>query len=126
LGTPFATQVALAAMAAAGCRERRERLVIERGYGPEPGYVVVREGPPALIVERRPPPPGPGHLWIDGCWDWNGRGYVWQHGRWTLPPQPHTVWVGPRYERFDRDYRYTPGHWGAEQRERAEEHHERH
>lgn len=35
---------------------------------PQPEYVIVREAPPAVIVERRSPPPSGEYIWIDGYW----------------------------------------------------------
>jgi hypothetical protein len=76
----------------------------------EPEYVIVREAPPPIIVELRPAPPSVLHIWIDGYWNWNGR-YVWERGRWSVPPHEHAVWVAPRYESHEQGYRYAPGHW---------------
>lgn len=44
--------------------------------------VYVRVGPPAPIVERRPPPPERGFVWIGGYHRWDGERYVWVPGRW--------------------------------------------
>ena len=110
-----------AVLAVAGCRHRvivHERAYVAPApaYVEEPGYVVVREAPPPIIVERRPAAPAVGYIWIEGYWHWGGRGYTWERGRWDRPPRPHTVWVVPRYERRDREYQYTPGHWRDEGR----------
>jgi hypothetical protein len=76
----------------------------------EPEYVIVREAPPPIVVEQRPSPPSGVHIWIDGYWNWNGR-YVWERGRWAVPPHEHAVWVAPRNESHEKAYRYAPGHW---------------
>lgn len=39
--------------------------------------VYVRVGPPAPIVERRPPPPERGYVWVGGYHRWDGARYVW-------------------------------------------------
>jgi hypothetical protein len=80
-------------------------------------YIIVREAPPAVVVERRPSPPSRGHVWIDGYWNWSGRQYVWQPGHWAVPPRQHVIWVAPHYERHEQGYRYTPGQWREEQQE---------
>jgi len=84
----------------------------------QPQYVIVRKAPPAVIRERRPSPPSGGHMWVAGYWHWDGRQYVWQVGHWTRPPREHVTWVAPRYEKHERGYRYSPGLWRDEQKER--------
>ena len=128
--------VAVLALGLAGCRPHREAVVVQQPvyaqqpvYVEQPAYVVVPGPPPPLVVEPQPPRPGPGFIWIGGCWHWDGHRYGWIHGRWDRPPHGGAVWVGPRYEHFERGYRYAPGHWGEERRERGrerEEHRERH
>jgi hypothetical protein len=88
---------------------------------PQPEYVIVREAPPPVIVERRPSPPGQGHVWVDGYWNWNGHKYVWERGHWAVPPRGRAVWVAPRYERHEQGYRYMPGQWREEQQQRQRE-----
>jgi hypothetical protein len=88
---------------------RSEPVYVEQQ---QPAYVVVAEAPPApRIVERRPPPPTQGHIWIDGYYSWSGRQYVWETGRWAVPPRANVVWIGPSYDRDQHGYRYTAGHW---------------
>lgn len=91
-------------------RERsspRETVYVQQ----QPDYVVIQEAPPPIIVERRSPAPGHGHVWIDGYWNWSGQRYSWQSGHWTTPPHGRASWVSPRYERHGHGYRHVPGHW---------------
>ena len=108
-------------------RAPRETVYVESPppVGEQPEYVIVREAPPAVIVERRSSPPGQGYIWIDGYWHWNSHRYEWQRGHWATPPHERAVWIAPRYERYEQGYRYTPGQWREEQREREreDEHH---
>ena len=62
-------------------------------------------GPSVAVVEveSEPPPPRvvhyesrPGHIWIEGRWNWNG-------GQW--------VWADGYYERERVGYVYAPGRW---------------
>ena len=115
--------VGVAGLALTGCELYfREPPVRASVYvGPqEPEYITVREAPPPFIVEERPPPPSDLYIWIGGYWHWNGR-YVWERGRWAVPPHDHAVWIAPRYERHEQGYRYAPPHWKVEQREEKRE-----
>ena len=94
----------------------------------QPEYVIVREAPPPIVHERRPPPRSRGQVWIDGYWHWNGRRYVWEPGHWATPPHGRAVWAAPRYEKHKERYRYTPGHWresGPQRQKGAEKHRDR-
>ena len=73
--------------------------------------VVVRIGPPAPIVERRPPPPERGFVWIDGYHRWDGERYVWVGGRWDRPPHHHAVWVPHHWVHRHGGWVLVEGHW---------------
>jgi hypothetical protein len=112
-----ASVVALGLLGCYGLVERSPRGTVYVAQ-PQPEYIIVPEAPPPIIMERRPPLPSRGHIWIDGNWHWSGQRYVWQPGRWAVPPHGRAVWVPPRYERDEHGYRYMPGRWGEKQRER--------
>jgi hypothetical protein len=73
--------------------------------------LVVRIGPPAPIVERRPPPPDRGFVWIDGYQRWDGQRYVWVGGHWDRPPRPGAVWVPHRWVHRHGGWAMAEGHW---------------
>jgi hypothetical protein len=73
--------------------------------------VVVRVGPPRAIVEHRVVRPSPRHVWIAGYHRWDGRAYVWEPGRWELPPRERAVWVAPRWEHRHDGYYFREGRW---------------
>jgi WXXGXW repeat (2 copies) len=73
--------------------------------------VFVQVGPPRPIVEHRPPRPSPHHIWIAGYHRWDGRAYVWEPGRWEVPPREHAVWVAPRWEHRPGGYVFIEGRW---------------
>jgi hypothetical protein len=77
----------------------------------EAAEVFVRERPPAVVVERRGVAPSRRHVWIGGYHRWDGRAYVWEHGRWELPPRPHAVWVAPRWQHRHGGWVFVEGHW---------------
>ncbi len=73
--------------------------------------IAIRIGPPAPIVERRPPPPARGFVWIDGYQRWDGGRYVWVPGRWDRPPRPGARWVGHRWVHRHNGWVMQEGHW---------------
>ena len=73
--------------------------------------VIIRVAPPRPVVERRIVRPGPQHIWIAGYHRWDGRAYVWEPGRWELPPRPRARWVAHRYVRRGGGWVFVEGHW---------------
>jgi outer membrane lipoprotein SlyB len=72
------------------------------------------------VVETAPPPapvetvtvvaPGPGYIWVDGEWVWNG-GWIWVAGHWGYPPYPHAIWIRGDWESGPHGWYRRPGHW---------------
>jgi WXXGXW repeat (2 copies) len=73
--------------------------------------IVVNVAPPRAVVEHRPPAPGPHHIWIGGYHRWDGRAYVWEPGRWEVPPREHAVWVAPRWHHRGDHWIFEEGRW---------------
>ncbi len=73
--------------------------------------VVVKVGPPKLIVETRGERPSAKHVWVGGYHRWDGNGYVWEKGRWDVPPREHAVWVAPRWQHRHDGYVFVEGRW---------------
>ena len=73
--------------------------------------IVVKLRPPALRVEHRPGRPGPGYVWVHGYHRWDGNAYVWEPGRWEVPPHGRRVWVAPRWEHRHDGYVFVSGYW---------------
>ena len=78
---------------------------------PLSAQVVVRVGPPAPLVERRAPAPGPGYVWTPGYHRWDGRAYVWMPGAWVRPPHPHAHWVRAHWVHRHGGWVLVEGHW---------------
>jgi hypothetical protein len=78
------------------------------------GIQIGRTPPPALRYERRPAMPGPGYVWMDGYWNWNGGRYVWVPGRWNQPPYAGAYWSHPHYDHYQDGWHYHEGHWDRE------------
>jgi hypothetical protein len=86
-------------------------LGIALAAGGANAQVYVRIGPPAPRVERRPPPPSPRHVWVDGFYLWDSRNYVWAPGYWAQPPRSHTHWVPGHWAHRSKGYYWIEGHW---------------
>jgi hypothetical protein len=82
-------------------------------YVVDDGEVWVERAPPPPRFDRRPPLPGPGHVWVSGYWYWTGGGYVWRAGFWDVPPYNGHVWVDAGWVFHQGRYRYVPGRWSA-------------
>jgi len=73
--------------------------------------VYVRTGPPPIVVERRSVAPGPGYVWVDGYYRWDGRAYVWSNGRYERPPHPRARWEAGHWQRDRHGWYFVEGHW---------------
>jgi hypothetical protein len=89
--------VLLAAFSLAGCAG---------GYG----YYASTPPPPGRF-EARGVAPGPGFVWIDGYWGYNGGRYGWVPGRWDRPPRGRARWEAGRWETRRGRYYYREGRW---------------
>ena len=72
---------------------------------------------PPVVVDSRPPCPGPGYSWVNGYWA-NG---AWTAGYWAAP---YNAYVAPRYPEFrhDRDDHFRDrdrGHDGDRDHDRG-------
>ncbi len=72
--------------------------------------VVVKVAPPKAVVEHRGTAPSRDHVWVGGYHRWDGNAYVWEKGRWEMPPHPHAVWVAPRWNHRSDGYVFVEGH----------------
>jgi hypothetical protein len=79
----------------------------------EAARVYVRVGPPRAVVEVRTAAPGPRHVWVAGHHRWDGRAYVWEAGRWVVPPRAsYRTWVPGHWAHSRRHgYYWVDGHW---------------
>lgn len=77
-----------------------------------PTTVVYSDSPPPAPAQPAVIAPGPGYVWVNGYWQWNGAGWVWVGGQWAYPPWPGAVWVGGYWYRGPwGGWRYHAGHW---------------
>ena len=73
--------------------------------------IVVKVAPPRAVVEHREARPSKNHVWVAGYHRWDGKGYVWEKGRWEVPPKPHATWVAPQWHHRKDGYVFAEGHW---------------
>jgi hypothetical protein len=73
--------------------------------------IVVKLRPPAVRVEHRTARPSARHVWVSGYHRWDGNAFVWESGRWEVPPRAHAVWVAPRWEHRHDGYVFVEGRW---------------
>ncbi len=70
----------------------------------------VRIGPPAPVVETRPPVRR-GYAWHPGYHRWVRSRYEWVPGRWVRPPARNARWVPGRWAHDRRGYYWVGGRW---------------
>lgn len=83
--------------------------VVERPAPPPVERVVVRQAPPAEIVEVVPQH-RPGHFWVAGHWVWEGNRYEWRPGHWEAERVGYR-YVHPRWERHQDEWHFSAGAW---------------
>jgi hypothetical protein len=109
---PFARVSVAGAMAVAMVACAPPRLP-EPALAPQPSSALaeVAYPPPPAHVERIPPNPGRGAVWVDGEWVWQARHWAWKAGRWVVPPAGArwSPWTSVR-DRMGALY-VAPGAW---------------
>ncbi|HVS54284.1 MAG TPA: hypothetical protein VHD62_18150 [Opitutaceae bacterium] len=79
---------------------------------------------PAPAVDKPLPPaandtpgeqPTAQHVWVAGHWRWNEGAYVWESGRWEIPPMPNVSWVPPQWQQQGSGYVLKEGYWDEAQ-----------
>jgi WXXGXW repeat (2 copies) len=94
-----AAVITVIAFLAAGCvtheySRYQNRPMVAVASAPPPGVVYVNGGPPVSLVDPVTVMPGPGYVWIEGAWFWEGR-WVWHRGYWMRPPRAGAAWIRP-------------------------------
>jgi len=65
--------------------------------------------PPGPVVSYASP--GPGSVWINGQWVWQG-GWVWTPGYWDYPPGSGAIWFPGAVITLGGQPYYRRGYWG--------------
>ncbi len=67
--------------------------------------------PPPPVVRYEPVPVArPGHVWVQGYWNWHGGGYVWMPGHWVVARTGY-VYVQPAWREGPRGWDLRRGGW---------------
>ncbi len=76
--------------------------------------------PPAPVMDRPLTPaandvpgdaPSGQHVWVPGHWRWSEGAYVWEAGRWELPPVAGVVWHAPEWRQQGNGFGLKEGYW---------------
>jgi hypothetical protein len=75
---------------------------------------------PAPIMERPLTPavsdqpgeqPSPQHVWVPGHRRWSEGAYVWETGRWDVPPVANAAWSAPQWQKVPNGFVLKEGYW---------------
>lgn len=55
--------------------------------------------------------PSTQHVWVPGHWRWQEGAYVWEAGRWEVPPTPFVTWHPPQWEQKPNGFALRDGYW---------------
>jgi len=86
--------------------------LIQQEQAPQNADTYVSTPPPAPQPEASPTETSPHWVWAPGYWYWHGGRYVWIAGAWIPARQGH-VYVGARWTRGGRGWRFVPGGWAV-------------
>lgn len=83
---PTCTVVLALSLLSSGCGSAIASPKLGPHYREEP-LIVPYPPPPARVetIPRMPREMKQKAVWIDGEWQWKGRRWIWQEGRWELP-----------------------------------------
>src|SRR5688572_32627197 len=55
--------------------------------------------------------PSSQHVWVPGHWRWHEGAYVWEAGRWEVPPAATVTWHAPEWQRQGNGFVLREGYW---------------
>jgi hypothetical protein len=55
--------------------------------------------------------PSTQHVWVPGHWRWHEGAYVWEAGRWEIPPKAGVAWAPPQWRKDANGYTLQDGYW---------------
>jgi len=73
--------------------------------------VTAPTAPPPAQAETPPPAPGPRYVWAQGHWSWDGTQYVWNPGRYVIPPTTVARWTPGYWQQSPTGWVWTDGSW---------------
>jgi hypothetical protein len=80
---------------------------------------VVKEAPPAPMVEAKTTSPGPDYMWVPGRWGYENGKYAWVSGRWERPANQDMVYIPGEWMRRGDGFVYIAGRWDYPEENRS-------
>jgi hypothetical protein len=104
---------ACAGLCVAGSASAGVHIGVDLGGYYAPPVVVAPAPPPPIREEVVPVPPGPPDraVWVQGHYEWSGRGYFWVNGHYIERPEPGLFWEPGRWIPRHGHWEWTGGHW---------------
>jgi hypothetical protein len=112
-GKGAAIGAAAGGLAGAAIGHERDQRATVSSVDTQSGYVVQAPppSPTSQPYEQVPARPDNQSVWIPGHYTYTGSGYVWEAGRWEIPPAGMTSWTPPAWQPQGSGYVYVRGHW---------------
>src|SRR5262245_46614250 len=76
-----------------------------------PRILVATPPPPAPPDVKQTPSPGGGAVWRAGHYTFKGARYVWESGKWVVPPRDGLTWVPGFWQKTTEGGVWVVGHW---------------
>jgi len=87
---------------------QRKKAVVSKA--PAITLVYVKEAPPKIVAEKRPPKLHASAVWVAGHWNWNGARYAWVNGHWDKNPKGRE-WISGKWKKTPNGWLWEDGHW---------------
>ena len=82
------------------------------GNAPRVSLAPMVDAPLAPAVSDTPgEQPSAEHDWVPGHWRWSEGAYVWESGRWEIPPTPNVTWHAPQWRKEANGFVLIEGFW---------------
>lgn len=73
--------------------------------------IVVKDRPPAPLIDDHGKRPDKDHVWINGYHKWDGHAFVWVPGRWEAAPHPNAKWEAAHWRHDHDNWVFVEGRW---------------
>ncbi len=88
------------------------KIVVQPGTPPPVASVIeVNGATPEPKAEAPGKSPDPKLVWQPGSWRFYSSRYVWEKGRWVVPPKPNALYTPAKWEIVNGNHMFTEGYW---------------